>query len=85
MANKSYIFILQDDEDGISVGRKQDVDNMIMRAEDNEDEIDFTTIGRIAEPLTMDFKPEQIEWYGDTEHEKPFIDKVVMHIINFIS
>lgn len=80
----SYIFILQDDDGNISVGRKADIENEIQEAENDDREIDFKTIGRIQEPLTVDFPAHKIEWYDKEDKDQKIIDRAIMTIINFI-
>jgi hypothetical protein len=86
---KRYIFVCQMEESGeIFVGRQGDVDNEIRNYEVLEQDLPFTTIGRIEEPqfgLPLGFSDRLIEWYNkETVPEKKVIDAAVLKIIELL-
>lgn len=86
---KHYIFIIQTDEGDLYAGRQSDVDDALKYAELNNQDIEFKTIGQIAEPsatikLPMDFNADNIEWFENTEKDPAFIKRAVNAIVNFI-
>jgi hypothetical protein len=83
---KKYLYICQDDDGDIFVDDKDGVDARIKNSEIHDEDIDFNTIGRIPrEHLTVDFPTTQIEWYGDDEREKSFVDKAVIKIVQALT
>lgn len=86
---KKYIFVCQMEEAGeIFVGRQGDVENEIRNYEAREEDLPFTTIGRIEEPqfgLPMGFSDNLIEWYNkEAMPEKRIIDTAVLKIIELL-
>lgn len=81
---QSFLFICQTDNDEIRVGNQLDIDNWTTWASEANQDINFTVIAKIPESATLDFNPSQIVWYDQKEHEKAFVDKVIMSIINRI-
>lgn len=90
MSNKSYIFIIENEEiDNLSAGRQIDIDNEIKYSEENNQDLDFKVIGRILEPngprsLKLDFDEKLIEWFDGEERDTIFIKKAILAITNII-
>lgn len=86
----SYIFIIQnEDTDELFAGRQIDIDSAIKEYEVNNEDLDFSVIGKIKEPipgkpLSMDFDEKQIEWYDKQEKSPEFIKKAVNAITQLL-
>lgn len=86
---KKYIFVLQMEDSGeVFAGRQHDVENEIRNYEAADQDLPFTTIGRIEEPphgLPIGFSEHLIEWYDKTDKpSRETIYKAVLKIIELL-
>jgi hypothetical protein len=86
---KSFIFIVRDVDGNLQAGRQADIDNAIKECEDNDIDLDFTVIGKIAEPgglakLPLDFDENLIEWYVQEDRDAKFMKEAVNAITKLI-
>jgi hypothetical protein len=87
---KSSIFVCQMEETGeIFAGRQNDVEQEIRTYEDLDQDLPFTTIGKIDEPpsgLPIGFDAGLIEWFDKNKMpDRSTIDKAVLKIVGLLA